>query len=443
MISLSCSIIYSTISVLGLTFSKSKIVAFRHKAHPLPFHAIEFITLYLTVKCMYKGEYFMNKIFTGTDLHSKKVAAFTLAEVLITLGVIGIVAAITIPSLMTNIQDKVKENQVKVFKSKVVKGFNLTKAAGKLNNTYSGTEDFLKNGLGSHLKLVSVCGPTNLENCIPYSEIIYSNDGVTEETLEVKNLNTVEKLNLKTEDGFKDVGAFILADGTIVIGSYKTDCMVDDGKIDIDISSCFAGLYDLNGSRKPNKLGKDLLPINGASIHLKKAPTVLATLGGVKIISAAVVNDPIPVSDYCENGEPKKDYKDAGVTTCCTNCTNSGDVWVVAMKACYDAVGTLPSEQQLADIANALYGGRANGSLYSASDGYMGNYDGAHNIGQAGVAIPESLAGIGSDWWGLWASSGSSSSSVMTRQFDTSKSIVPPGSSHNNYGIRSLCVLPD
>lgn len=36
----------------------------------------------------------------------KKIKAFTLAEVLITLGVIGVVAAITIPALVQNIQDQ-------------------------------------------------------------------------------------------------------------------------------------------------------------------------------------------------------------------------------------------------------------------------------------------------------------------------------------------------
>lgn len=40
------------------------------------------------------------------EVYSKKAKAFTLAEVLITLGIIGVVAALTIPALMQNIQDK-------------------------------------------------------------------------------------------------------------------------------------------------------------------------------------------------------------------------------------------------------------------------------------------------------------------------------------------------
>ena len=39
--------------------------------------------------------------------------AFTLAEVLITLGIIGIVAAMTLPSLIANYQKKVTVNRLK------------------------------------------------------------------------------------------------------------------------------------------------------------------------------------------------------------------------------------------------------------------------------------------------------------------------------------------
>ena len=44
-------------------------------------------------------------------------AGFTLAEVLITLGVIGIVAALTMPALIANYQKKVLETRIKKFYS--------------------------------------------------------------------------------------------------------------------------------------------------------------------------------------------------------------------------------------------------------------------------------------------------------------------------------------
>lgn len=45
--------------------------------------------------------------------HIKKIFAFTLAEVLITIGVIGVVAAITIPSLITKSHRIIVENRLK------------------------------------------------------------------------------------------------------------------------------------------------------------------------------------------------------------------------------------------------------------------------------------------------------------------------------------------
>ena len=53
----------------------------------------------------------------------KQRAAFTLAEVLVALGVIVVVAAMTIPTLVARINDKVTENQNKVFQAKLIKAF--------------------------------------------------------------------------------------------------------------------------------------------------------------------------------------------------------------------------------------------------------------------------------------------------------------------------------
>ncbi len=44
-----------------------------------------------------------------------KKCAFTLAEVLITLGIIGVVAAVTLPALITNYQKQVTINKIKKF----------------------------------------------------------------------------------------------------------------------------------------------------------------------------------------------------------------------------------------------------------------------------------------------------------------------------------------
>ena len=54
-----------------------------------------------------------------------KKKAFTLAEVLITLGIIGVVAAMTLPTVITNVQKKVVENQLKVFNTTINNAFRM------------------------------------------------------------------------------------------------------------------------------------------------------------------------------------------------------------------------------------------------------------------------------------------------------------------------------
>ena len=56
------------------------------------------------------------------------LAAFTLAEVLITLGIIGVVAAMTIPTLMANHRKKVAETKLEKIYSVMNQAINLTNA---------------------------------------------------------------------------------------------------------------------------------------------------------------------------------------------------------------------------------------------------------------------------------------------------------------------------
>ena len=63
-----------------------------------------------------------------TSYRLKKKVAFTLAEVLITLGIIGVVAAITIPGLVADYQKKVLVAQFKKSYSNLSNALNLVQA---------------------------------------------------------------------------------------------------------------------------------------------------------------------------------------------------------------------------------------------------------------------------------------------------------------------------
>ena len=66
---------------------------------------------------------------TNNSRHRELVSCyfgFTLAEVLITLGVVGIVAAMTLPTVITNVNERIRKEQVRTVK------YKLTQATDKM-----------------------------------------------------------------------------------------------------------------------------------------------------------------------------------------------------------------------------------------------------------------------------------------------------------------------
>ena len=95
-----------------------------------------------------------------TTHHSLKHAAFTLAEVLITLGIIGVVAALTLPTLIQNHQKQVYVTQLK-------------KAYSTLNNAINkmavdeGVVDWAQTQCG-YQRYASTLGESTEDNPTPY-----------------------------------------------------------------------------------------------------------------------------------------------------------------------------------------------------------------------------------------------------------------------------------
>ena len=76
--------------------------------------------------------------------------AFTLAEVLITLVVIGVIAAAVIPILQQNINERVNSSRQANIAFKVTQAMDKMKALGLLEKDYGTTEAFV-NELQKHL----------------------------------------------------------------------------------------------------------------------------------------------------------------------------------------------------------------------------------------------------------------------------------------------------
>ena len=87
---------------------------------------------------------------------SKKIG-FTLAEVLITLAIIGVVAALTIPTLITKMSQRAAEARQKTIEARLLDGINRYSALEDgLSQHYDTTYDFLV-GLSKHYKMAQIC----------------------------------------------------------------------------------------------------------------------------------------------------------------------------------------------------------------------------------------------------------------------------------------------
>lgn len=74
----------------------------------------------------------LKSVITDSFMVLNVKSAFTLAEVLITLGIIGVVAAMTLPTLISNVQDKILESQAKKAANVVANGYKLMMAQDEI-----------------------------------------------------------------------------------------------------------------------------------------------------------------------------------------------------------------------------------------------------------------------------------------------------------------------
>ena len=94
----------------------------------------------------------------------KKKLAFTLAEVLITLGVIGVVAAITIPTLVQNHRNHIVETKLKQTYSLVNQALTMSEAInGEKENWVNelNTKEGIEKYITPYLKTIKIIEKTN------------------------------------------------------------------------------------------------------------------------------------------------------------------------------------------------------------------------------------------------------------------------------------------
>lgn len=179
----------------------------------------------------------MGKTYIGKIKQVFKYRAFTLAEVLITLGIIGVVAALTIPGLITENEKRVTVTRLQKAISVINQAYKLSfDEVGEPTSAFElGPEQYFKTYWEPYIKVLTYC--TSAKQC-GYNETAFATlNGAPNGATIVANQG---RTTFYSMDGFLYV---------ILTAAWTTSSVKVENNLII---------VDLNGSRKPNKYGRDV-----------------------------------------------------------------------------------------------------------------------------------------------------------------------------------------
>lgn len=173
-------------------------------------------------------------------------SAFTLAEVLITLVIIGVIAAITVPTLINNTNKQEYVSKLRKVHSTLVQATNLIIAN-------EGTPRADKGGWATNSQDIYDLYRKKLHNTKECNYVLTEDGNIPGCFSQLKNggryyyLDGSDYWRPNATDGLK---SFILADGTQVL--------IERNVLSNCNTYCVSFRVDVNGAKKPNILGRDL-----------------------------------------------------------------------------------------------------------------------------------------------------------------------------------------
>ena len=286
--------------------------------------------------------------FISGSVTKGRRAAFTLAEVLITLAVIGIVAALTIPALVQNHNEHVWKTAKDLLEKKLVEVTRRMNIDGVMTG-YNTTEAYFDT-FRKYMKIVKFCDNSNINKCYSPKVITTGKDG----EIEIDTSAVKKSMQLGLRSWNTNTVAFVIADGTTVIMAYNPDCETVDpisaegqkGQV-----GCMGMVIDVNGKKGPNRVGKDIQLSSGVAFSTCDNPI------GDLCFSTWFYPKSINTCDdttYDESGSANG--------WCNTN------YWAGAKQTCAEKGMRLPTRAELAQLAGTIYG-RTIGEKESVKDG--------------------------------------------------------------------------
>ena len=279
------------------------------------------------------------------DRQAGKVA-FTLAEVLITLGIIGIVAALTLPAFISNVQGRIQAKRVENINQKLSKVTDKMAVQSGLIG-YPDTMAFVQE-MKKHMSIAKVCDNSHLAECWGTTEVDVGKD----KPWEIAKTKTAKTLKIGEPDNWADTVGIVTADGTPMILSYDKNCNFDPNNAGLQYNqssgksnslACLSGVFDWNGGARPNKLGDDVITLGMAS--------------GLGSSCAFEVGGTCYTAPFTPTPMTKAECEAQKSTLGINGCYYDYDYWAGAVKACKEQGKKLPTGAQLAELASQLYVG--------------------------------------------------------------------------------------
>ena len=346
----------------------------------------------------------------------KTKTAFTLAEVLITLGIIGIVAALTLPAFISNVQGRIQAKRVENINQKLSKVTDKMAVQSGLIG-YPDTMAFVQE-MKKHMSIAKVCDNSHLAECWGTTEVDVGKD----KPWEIAKTKTAKTLKINEPDNWADTVGIVTADGTPMILSYDKNCNFDPNNAGLQYNqssgksnslACLSGVFDWNGGARPNKLGDDVITLGMAS---GLGSSCAFEVGGT-CYTAPFSPKPITKAE-CEAEKDNLGIKD---------CYYDNDYWAGAVKAC-KGVSKMPTMAQLAELASQMYVG--NPTIGAKEDKRNIQFDTNSSTAKSLGLTP---------YFYLWSGEENSSNAAYDRSFYTTTSYWYYDSRNTSYN-QAVCL---
>ena len=190
-------------------------------------------------------------MFSGggqTSLSSlKPFCGFTLAEVLITLGIIGVVAAMTLPALIQKNNEKATVTALKKFYSSISQAYLYARNENGTPDGWYGGNMPSGQPLGANIML------DTMAKYMKTSKICHNETGCFKDVIYKK----IDGKNTANWDGYNAISKLITSDGmSVFMFSYGSTPINNGGGIQKESYGAIS--VDINGFKNPNTFGADM-----------------------------------------------------------------------------------------------------------------------------------------------------------------------------------------